>query len=163
MTDEEDQIHRGVGSICIAAASLEWSLAYCSSVLLRRGDDWFRQVAGKTGKPIEAFSKLVAAIEAHEPAEHVRAAKLSDDAKRLLDKRHRVVHSVMMGELELGSRIYEAWHPRSNDFWPVVPAQLDSLAGEIWQCRDEVDAFGTEWEARADRDGWPDLDARLRA
>ena len=73
MDDEEDQIHRGVGSVCLAAASLEWSLAYCSSVLLCVGDDWFRQVAAKTGKPIEEFSRIVNAIKAHEPAEYARS------------------------------------------------------------------------------------------
>jgi hypothetical protein len=113
-----------------------WSaLAYCSSVLLCRGDDWFRQVAAKTGRPIEEFSRLVDAIKAHEPAAYARGAKLLADAKRLLEGRHRVAHSVMMGELDPGSRIYEAWHPRSDDFWRVVAAQLDNLAREIRQRR----------------------------
>jgi hypothetical protein len=37
MDDEQDQIYRGVGSVCVAAASLEWSLAYCSSLGRRPG------------------------------------------------------------------------------------------------------------------------------
>ena len=72
MDKREDQIHRGVGSVCVAAASREWWLAYCSSVLLCRGDDWFRLVAAKSGKPIEEFRRLVNAIRVHEPAEYVR-------------------------------------------------------------------------------------------
>ncbi len=42
------------------------------------------------------------------------AAKLLADAKRLLEERHRVAHSVMICELDPCSRIYEAWHLRRD-------------------------------------------------
>jgi hypothetical protein len=37
MPDEMDEVVRGVGQVCISASSLEWSLAYCTSVLRRMG------------------------------------------------------------------------------------------------------------------------------
>jgi hypothetical protein len=79
-------------------------------------------------------------------------------AEQLLAQRHRVVHSAMMGELDPDSRAYEAWHAKTDAMWSVVPADLNSLARDLAQCAREIDAFGTVWEERANRDGWPLLD-----
>ena len=58
MYEEMDDVVRGVGQVCIAASSLEWSLAYCTSVLRCKGDDWFVDVFASPGQPLKQFRKL---------------------------------------------------------------------------------------------------------
>ncbi len=62
--DEEDAIVRGVGEVCISASSLEWSLAYLTSVLWRKGNAWFIDVFSHPGQPMRVFRKFVRSLEA---------------------------------------------------------------------------------------------------
>jgi hypothetical protein len=158
MHEEMDDVVRGVGQVCISASSLEWSLAYCSSVLRCMGNDWFVGVFSSPGQPLKQFRKLTSAVAARMPELGADIGQLLATAEQLLTQRHRVVHSAMMGELDPGSRLYEAWHAKTDVMWPVVPADLKGLARDLAQCAREVDAFGTAWEERANRDGWPLLD-----
>ncbi len=64
----------------------------------------------------------------------------------------------MMGELELGSNVYEAWHSKTDTLWSVEAADLHSLALNLQQCAAEADAFGAAWEKRAERERWANLD-----
>jgi hypothetical protein len=159
MYEEMDAIVTGVGQVCISASSLEWSLAFCTCVLRGEGNDWLIQVCSRPGQPLKEFRKLVRAVATRFPELRADTKKLLADAEQLLGQRHRVVHSAMGGELEPGSRQYGAWHARTDTTWPVVPAELNSLARDLALCASEIDAFGTAWEERAERDGWPDLDA----
>jgi hypothetical protein len=72
------------------------------------------------------------------------------DADRLLIQRHGVVHSVMVGELEPGNRVYEVWHIKSDIIWPVEAIELNHPAADIKQCAAEMDAFGATLEERAE-------------
>jgi hypothetical protein len=72
-------------------------------------------------------------------------------------QRHRVVHSVRVDELEPDSRVFEAWHAKSDTIWSVNAADLIRLAADLKQCAAQADDFGTKWEERASRDGWSDL------
>jgi hypothetical protein len=158
MYEEIDDVVRGVGQVCISASSLEWSLAYCTSVLRCKGDDWFVGVFASPGQPLKQFRKLTNAVAARMPELRADTEQLLATAEQLLAQRHRVVHSAMTGELDPDSRACEAWHARTDAMWSVVPADLNSLALDLAQCAIEVDAFGTAWEERANRDGWPLLD-----
>lgn len=82
--------------------------------------------------------------------EQVEAEKILVDAERLLDNRNRVVHSAIMDELKPGSRLYDAWHAKSNSIWSVDPVDLNNLARDLRQCAAAADAFGTAWEERAE-------------
>jgi hypothetical protein len=62
----------------------------------------------------------------------------------------------MVGELEPNSRVYEAWHAKSDTIWPVEAAELNQLAVDLKQCADETDSFGTTWDERAEREAWHD-------
>jgi hypothetical protein len=158
--DEEDAITLGVGEVCIAASSLEWSLAYLTSVLWRKGDTWFVGLCSRPGRTLPTFAKFVRSLAFLAPELQLQAERILADAKRLLMQRHRVVHSVMVGELEPGSHVFEAWHARSGDTWPVEAADLSRLAADLKQCAMQADEFGTKWEERAEREGWCEPDNR---
>jgi hypothetical protein len=74
-------------------------------------------------------------------------------------QRHRIVHSVMVGELEPGTDVFEAWHAKSGEIWPVKTADLSRLAADLKQCAERADDFGTKWEERADHEGWSEPNA----
>jgi hypothetical protein len=99
MYEEMDDVVRGVGQVCISASSLEWSLAYCSSVLRCMGDDWFIGVFSSPGQPLKQFRKLTSAVAARMPELQADTEQLLATAEQLLVQRHRVVHSAMMGQL----------------------------------------------------------------
>jgi hypothetical protein len=84
------------------------------------------------------------------------AEKMLADAQRLLGRRNRVVHSVVASDLDPDSRLYEAWHAKTDVVWSVVPADLSSLAGDLERCARDVDTFGATWEERAESANWPD-------
>jgi hypothetical protein len=154
-----DDLVRGVGSVCISASTLEWSLAYLTSVLRRWGDDKFVKVVSRSGEPLREFRKVVRSLAVLQRPEQAEAEEILADVERLLALRHRIVHSVMVEDLDPGGRLYEAWHAKSGDIWSVNPPDLNNLARDIKLCAAQVDTFGTRWEEQADRDGWPDLDA----
>jgi hypothetical protein len=155
--DEDEAIVRGVGAVCISASSLEWSLAYLTSVLWRKGDAWFVDVFCRPGKPLKTFRKFVGSLEVLAPELKPQAEQILTDAHRLLSQRHRVAHSAMMGKLQPGSNAYEAWHGKTDTMWSVEPAELQSLAHDLNRCAAEADTFGAAWEERAERDHWADL------
>jgi hypothetical protein len=159
MYEEMDEVVRGVGQVCISATSLEWSLAFCTCVVRGEGNEWLIQVCRQPGQPLKMFRKLVRTVAIRMPELGADTKKLLADAEQLLEQRHRVVHSAMAGELEPGSRLHGAWHARTDTTWPIIPAELNDLARDLALCAREVDAFGTAWEERAERDGWPDLEA----
>jgi len=113
------------------------------------GDEWFVDVFTRPGQPMKEFRKLVDAVAVRSPEMQADAEKILADAQRLLGQRHRVVHSAVMNERDPDSHFYEAWHAKSNIMWPVVPADLNSLAYDLARCAREVDAFGAAWEERA--------------
>lgn len=154
--DEEDAIIRGVGEVCIAASSLEWSLTYLTSVLWRKGDAWFVAVFSRPGQTLPTFAKFVRSLKTLAPELQPQAERILADANRLIMQRHRVVHSVMVGELEPGTRVFEAWHAKSGTIWPVEAADLNRLAADLKQCAAQADDFGTEWEDRAEHERWFD-------
>jgi hypothetical protein len=100
MYEEIDDVVRGVGQVCISASSLEWSLAYCTSVLRCKGDAWFVDVFAPLGQPLKQFRKLTSAVAARMPELRADTEQLLATAEQLLAQRHRVVHSAMMGELD---------------------------------------------------------------
>jgi hypothetical protein len=156
--DEEGAIAWGVGEVCIAASSLEWSLAYLTSVLWRKGDAWFVNLCSRPGRTLPAFSKFVESLAVLAPELQLQAEGIRADASALLMQRHRVVHSVMVGELEPGSHVFEAWHAKSGETWSVDAADLSRLTAELKRCAELVDDFGTKWEHRADHEGWSEPD-----
>lgn len=152
--DEEDEIVRGVGEVCISASSLEWSLAYLTSVLWCKGNAWFIDVISRPGQPLRKFRDFVRSLAVLAPELQAQAEKILADADQLLMRRHRVIHSIMVGELDPGNRVYEAWHAKSDTMWSVAAADLNDLARDLKQCAAEADAFGAAWENRPERDGW---------
>jgi hypothetical protein len=111
------------------------------SVLRRMGDDWFIGAFSSPGQPLKQFRKLTSAVAARMPELRADTEQLLATAEQLLAQRHRVVHSAMMGELDPGSRLYEAWHAKTDVMWSVVPVDLNSLARDLAQCAREVDAL----------------------
>lgn len=91
MPDDMDEVVKGVGKVCISATSLEWSLAYCASVLGRMGDEWFVDVLSHPGRPLEEFRTLVRDIAVRVPELRGDAEKMLANARRLLGRRNRVV------------------------------------------------------------------------
>ena len=91
-------------------------------------------------------------VAVRSPEMRAGAEKILADAQRLLAQRHRVVHSAVVNERDPDSHFYEAWHAKSNIIWPVVPADLNSLADDLARCAGEADAFGAAWEEHAERD-----------
>ena len=156
--DEEDAIIRGIGQVCIAASLLEWSLAYLTSVLWRKGDSWFVDVFSTPGRTLPTFGKFIRSLAVLAPDLHPPAGEIKARADGLLMQRNRVVHSVMVGELEPGSRVFEAWHAKSDIIWPVSAADLTRLVAELDQCTAQADDFGAKWEERAARERWSDPD-----
>jgi len=155
MDEARDELVKGIGEVCISASSLEWSLAYLTSVVRYRGnDDKFVEIASTPGAPLKEFRKTVRSPGALQAPEQAEAEKILADAERLLEDRNRVVHSAIMDELEPDSRLYDAWHAKSNSIWSVDPIYLNNLARDLKQCVAAADAFGTAWEERAE-------DARL--
>jgi hypothetical protein len=151
MDHERDELVRGIGEVCISASSLEWSLAYLTAVVRYRGnDDKFREIARTPGGPLKEFRKVVRSPGVLRAPEQAEAEKILGDAERLLDNRNRVVHSAIMDELEPGSRLYDAWHAKSNSIWSVDPVDLNNLARDLMQCAAAADAFGIAWEERAE-------------
>lgn len=159
MEEARDELVRSVGEVCISASSLEWCLAYLTSVLRRWSDERFINTASRSGAPLREFRSVVRSLAVLQvPELQDEAERILADAERLLGQRHRIVHSVVLDELEPGSRLYEAWHAKSEDIWSVDPANLNNLARDLKQCAAAADAFGTAWEERAEDSGWPDLD-----
>lgn len=151
MDRERDELVRGIGEVCISASSLEWSLAYLTAAVRYRGnDDKFREIARTPGAPLKEFRKVVRSSGVLQAAEQSQAEKILVVAERLLDNRNRVVHSAIMDELEPDSRLYDAWHAKSNSIWSVDPVDLNKLARHLKQCAAAVDAFGTAREERAE-------------
>jgi hypothetical protein len=151
MDRERDELVRGIGEICISASSLEWSLAYLTAVVRYRGnDDKFRDIARTPGGPLKEFRKVARSPGVLQAPEQAEAEKILVAAERLLDNRNRVVHSAIMDELEPGSRLYDAWHAKSNSIWSVDPDALNNLARDLMQCAAAADAFGTAWEECAE-------------
>jgi hypothetical protein len=157
MDADFDAVVRGVGQVCIAASSLEWSMAYCSSVLRCAGDAWFISVYAAPGRTRTEFRKLMRDVAAKSPEQLANAERLLADAENLLNRRNRVVHSVVASERDPDSRFYDAWHAKADTVWPVDPAELRSLAEDLGRCASEIDDFGTAWEEGTEHDGWPDL------
>ena len=151
MDCERDELVRGIGEVCISASSLEWSLAYLAAVMRYRGsDDKFRDIARTPGGPLKEFRKVVRSPGVLHAQEQAKAEKILVAAERLIDNRNRVVHSAIMDELEPGSRLYDAWHAKSNSMWSIDPVDLNNLARDLMQCAAAADAFGTAWEERAE-------------
>ena len=133
-----DRLVSGVGQVCIAASSLEWSLTYLTGVIEGWDGPKFLNVFGSPGKPLEEFRNLVPRLGAFGPD----VANLLADAERLLAACHQVVHSVMMLEAEtVGGPIYKAWQEKSGTIWPVVPEDLNTLAQDLAHCTVEAIAF----------------------
>jgi hypothetical protein len=150
------QLVAGVGQVCIAASGLDWALTYLTGVIEIWADEKFTTVVSHPGGPLKAYRTLVTRLEA--VGLGLDAAQLAEDAGRLLEKRNRVVHSVMMiGTRPASESLYEAWHARTDTMWPVVPEDLNRLAQDLSQCAAEATAFAKAWQERAERDGWPDL------
>jgi hypothetical protein len=160
MDADRDAVVQGVGEVCIAASSLEWSMAYCTSVIRCAGDAWFIKVYAAPGQTRKEFQELMRDVAARFPEQKATSERLLADAKDLLDQRNRVVHSAVVSERDPGSRFYDAWHAKTDTVWPVDPEGLRNLAHRIDRCAREIDDFGTVWEERAERDGWPDLTTR---
>ena len=152
MDEEMDEVARGIGRVCISASSREWSLAYCTSVLRRAGDEWFINVWAGPGQPLKEFRKLVRAVAIRFPELRADVDMMLANAERFLALRHRAVHSVVASELDPDSQLYDAWHAKTDLVWSIVPGDLDNLAGELERCAREVDAFGAAWEERANSD-----------
>jgi hypothetical protein len=157
MDADLDDLVWGVGHVCIAASSLEWSMAYCASVIRCAGDAWFVSVYAAPGQTRSEFQKLMRDVAARFPEHQADTERLVADAKYLLDQRNRVVHSAVASERDPDSRFHEAWHAKTDTIWPVDPVELRNLAHDLERCAREIDDFGTAWEERAERDGWPDL------
>lgn len=157
MDADLDAVVRGVGQICIAASSLEWSMAYCASVVRCAGDAWFISVYAAPGRTRDEFRKLMRDVAARFPEQQANSERLLADAEDLLNRRNRVVHSAVASERDPDSRFYEAWHAKTDTVWPIDPAELRNLAQNLDRCAREIDDFGTAWEEGAERDGWPDL------
>ncbi len=84
MYEEMDDVVRGVGQVCISASSLEWSLAYCTSVLRCKGDDWFVDVFASPGQPLKQFRKLTSDVTARMPELRADTEQLLATAEQLL-------------------------------------------------------------------------------
>jgi hypothetical protein len=148
----------GVGQVCISASALEWALTYLTGVISVWEDSEYARVLGKPGQPLKEYQQLASRLQVFglgpEPG------RLAADAERLLGQRHRVVHSVMLAEGRRDSTsAYGAWHPRADVTWPVVAADLRTLASDLALCAAEATGFAQAWQERAERDGWPDLSA----
>jgi hypothetical protein len=161
MENATDDLARAVGQVCISASTLEWTLAYLTSVLRRWSDAKFVEVVSRPGQPLHDFRALVSSLATIQAPElQAGAGRILADAEGLLKQRHRVVHSVMIDELEPGSRLYDAWHAKTNALWSVDLGDLHDLARDLEGCARAADAFGAAWEQYAERAGWPDLDPR---
>jgi hypothetical protein len=155
--DELDQLNRGIGMVCIAASALEWTLTFLMGEIENWDDEKMRSVLARLNReqaPAEQFRKLAHRLETFGLGPDV--IRLARDASRLLEERHKVVHSVMIIETKAANEpLYEAWHAKSDTIWPVDPSQLYDLANQIMQCTAEVTGLTHAWEERAERDGWP--------
>jgi hypothetical protein len=146
MDAELDAVERGIGQVCIAASSLEWSMAYCTSVLRRTGEAWFIGVYASPGQTRKEFHKLVRAVGARFPELRADVERLLADAEELLNRRNRVVHSAVANERDPDSRFYEAWHAKTDSVWPIEPEELRCLALDLALCASKIDTFGAAWE-----------------
>jgi hypothetical protein len=156
MDAELDMVERGIGQICIGASSLEWSMAYCASVILSQSDAWFIKVYARPGGARDEFRKLVHAVAASFPEQRAEVEGLCIAAEGLLNRRNRVVHSVVASERDVDSRFIDAWHAKTDAVWPIDPRELRSLADDLALCAARIDAFGAAWEDGAERRGWPE-------
>ena len=152
MDADLDAVVRGVGEVCIAASSLEWSMAYCASVVRCEGDAWFIGVYAASGQTRKEFRNLMLDVAARFPEHRPNSERLLADAEDLLNRRNRVVHSAVASERDPSSRFYEAWHAKTDTLWPMDPVELRNLAHDLDRCAREIDDFGTAWEERAERD-----------
>jgi hypothetical protein len=132
-------------------------MAYCASVVRCAGDAWFISVYATPGRTRNEFRKLMRDVAARFPEQQVNADRMLADAEDLLNRRNHVVHSAVASERDPDSRFYEAWHAKTDTVGPVDPEELRNLAENLSRCATEIDDFGTAWEERAERDGWPDL------
>jgi hypothetical protein len=151
--DDLDRLLRGVGQVCIAASLLESTLAYVCMIIDRWDDDKYDDVLGK-GRTMQEYEKITRRLEAAKFGPGARS--IYDNARNLFDKRHRVVHSVMMTEMKMG-RFYDAWHPKTGKTWPVDPVDLRQLAVDLERCNHKAGTFADDWAERAEREGWPEV------
>lgn len=127
--EQMDRLVGGVGSVCIAATALEYSLAFLTHAVEGWDDAKLAQVQSMPGRPLKEFEKVVPQLERVFGS---NVSRLRADAERLLRERHRVVHSVMLlGTDAAGSARYEAWHPKSNATEPVEARGLYELAHDL--------------------------------
>src|SRR5258708_38917725 len=86
---EVAQLVSGVGQVCVSASMLDWALTYLTGLIDDWDDEKHRKVFSCPGQPLREYRDLVPRLFVPLRED---AAKLADDAGRLLAERHRVVH-----------------------------------------------------------------------
>ena len=84
--NEIAQLVTGVGRVCVSASMLAGALTYLTGLIDNWDDEKQRKVLSSPGQPLKEYRNLVPRLFL--PL-HEDAAKLADDARRLLAERHR--------------------------------------------------------------------------
>ena len=126
----DDDMHQAIGEVTVAAATLEYQLAYVVAVARGEDDDWLRRTLSIVG---EARRQLAQLVDDAAPGRfHDELRRLQRDARAVLDDRHVLVHSVaMLDRGDDGEVFWSFWHPKSDTEARIDPHQIRDHARDL--------------------------------